>query len=62
METFVETPRFAGTCYRAANWIHVGQTQGRGKLDSLHQAPLPVKDIWLYPLDKRFRSSLCSGS
>lgn len=62
METFVETQRFAGTCYRAANWTHVGQTQGRGKLDSQHQAPLPVKDIWLYPLDKRFRSSLCSGS
>lgn len=62
MESFVETQRFSGTCYRAANWIHVGQTQGRGKLDSLHQAPLSVKDIWLYPLDKRFRSSLCSGS
>jgi len=62
METFVETQRFAGTCYRAANWTHVGQTQGRGKLDTQHQAPLPVKDIWLYPLDKRFRSSLCSGS
>ncbi len=62
METFVETQRFAGTCYRAANWTHVGQTQGRGKLDTRHQAPLPVKDIWLYPLDKRFRSSLCSGT
>lgn len=60
METFVETRRFLGTCYRAANWIPVGQTQGRGKLDSKHRTPLPVKDIWLYPLDKRFRSSLCS--
>ncbi len=60
LETFVESQRFAGTCYRAANWTHVGQTQGRGKLDSGHQAPLPVKDIWLYPLDKRFRRSLCS--
>lgn len=60
LETFVETQRFAGTCYRAANWIHVGQTKGRGKLDSSHQAPLPVKDIWLYPLDKHFRSLLSS--
>jgi len=58
LETFVETQRFAGTCYRAANWTHVGQTQGRGKLDSTHQTSLPVKDIWLYPLDKRFRRSL----
>ncbi len=60
METFVESQRFTGTCYRAANWTHVGQTQGRGKLDSQHRAPLPVKDIWLYPLHKRFRHSLCS--
>jgi len=60
LETFVETQRFAGTCYRAANWIHVGQTKGRGKLDSNHQASLPVKDIWLYPLDKHFRSFLSS--
>ena len=60
LETFVQTSRFRGTCYRAANWIHVGQTQGRGKLDSKHQAPLPVKDIWLYPLEKNFRNSLCS--
>lgn len=60
METFVETQRFAGTCYRAANWTHVGQTRGRGKLDTRHQAPLPIKDIWLYPLDKRCRRTLCS--
>jgi hypothetical protein len=45
METFVERQRFAGTCYRAANWTHVGQTRGRGKLDTRHEAPLPVKDI-----------------
>ena len=41
METFVETPRFAGTCYRAANWTPVGQTRGRGKLDTRHQTTLP---------------------
>ena len=61
METFVETPRFAGTCYRAANWIHVGQTRGRGKLDTRHQAPLPVKDIWLYPLEKSCRRTLLAS-
>jgi hypothetical protein len=60
METFVESQRFSGTCYRAANWTHVGQTRGRGKLDTRHQAPLPVKDIWLYPLDKRCRRTLSS--
>ena len=60
LETFVERQRFVGTCYRAANWIHVGQTQGRGKLDSHHQAKLAVKDIWLYPLDLDCREYLCS--
>lgn len=57
-ETFVEQRRFRGTCYRAANWTHVGQTQGRGKLDRQNLYPLPVKDIFLYPLDKHFRQTL----
>jgi Domain of unknown function (DUF4338) len=57
-ETFVETPRFTGTAYRAANWICVGQTQGRGKLDSRHQRALPRKDIYLYPLHRRWRQIL----
>lgn len=59
LETFVEAGRFEGTCYRAANWIRVGQTQGRGKLDSKHQAQLPIKDIWLYPLTRDYRKHLC---
>ena len=50
LETFCETPRFEGTCYRAANWIHLGQTQGRGKLDVRHQFPEPVKNIFVKPL------------
>jgi len=58
LETFVEQKRFRGTCYRAANWIHVGQTQGRGKLDRQNRHSLPVKDIFLYPLDKHFRQTL----
>jgi hypothetical protein len=61
LETFVERDRFRGTCYRAANWIHVGQTQGRGKLDRKKQRLLPVKDIFLYPLDRRFRRILRSA-
>jgi hypothetical protein len=59
-ETFVETPRFAGTCYKAANWVHVGQTKGRGKLDRYKTAQLARKDIWLFPLRRDFRRLLCS--
>lgn len=62
LETFVETDRFHGTCYRAANWIYVGQTQGRGKLDRKHTNSKPVKDIFLYPLDKQFRLLVCTNS
>lgn len=58
LETFIDRDRFRGTCYRAANWILVGQTQGRGKLDRKHQHALPVKDIFLFPLHKRFRQKL----
>lgn len=57
-ETFVEQNRFRGTCYRAANWIHVGQTQGRGKLDRQNRYSLPLKDIFLYPLNKLFQRTL----
>lgn len=59
VETFVETPRFRGTCYKAANWIYLGHTQGRGKLDVHHKAQLPIKSIWVYPLVKDFQSKLC---
>jgi hypothetical protein len=58
-ETFVEQERFKGTCYKAANWAHIGQTQGRGKLDRKKLKLLAVKDIWVYPLDKSFREKLC---
>jgi len=62
LETFVDQDRFRGTCYRAANWVHVGETQGRGKLDRLHQNSLPVKAVFLYPLRRDFRRRLCSPS
>ena len=60
LETFVQSDRFAGTSYRAANWTHVGQTQGRGKLDVHRTHALPRKDIWLYPLRRDFRRRLCA--
>lgn len=60
LETFVECARFRGTCYKAAGWISVGKTQGRGKKDVFNQYLLPVKDIWLLPLHRRFRSILTS--
>ena len=59
LETFVDRNRFRGTCYRAANWIHVGQTQGRGKLDRRHRGLSTIKHVYLYPLHKRFRQKLC---
>src|SRR5208283_2205450 len=52
LETFVETGRFAGTCYRAANWRAVGSTQGRGRQDRRHQHAVPVKQVFLYPLHR----------
>jgi len=60
METFVETDRFAGTCYKAANWIHVGSTKGRGKLGPSGKQSVPIKDLLLYPLRKDFRRILTS--
>lgn len=61
LETFVELPRFRGTCYRAANWSLLGETKGRGKLDVHNRALLPKKAIWVYPLIKDFREILCGG-
>lgn len=58
LETFVESQRHRGTCYRAANWIHVGQTAGRGKKCPTHRQIIPIKDIWLYPLRKDFATVL----
>jgi hypothetical protein len=56
-ETFVDS-QFAGTCYKAANWIHAGKTKGRGKYDRYNQSPGSVKAIFLYPLQKNFQEIL----
>jgi hypothetical protein len=58
LETFVQRPRFAGTCYRAANWQYLGETVGRGKCDRTHQAALPRKGVYVYPLAAGFRAAL----
>ena len=58
LETFVETDRFAGTCYKAANWVHVGTTTGRGRNDTENLAALPKKEIYMYPLVRNFREIL----
>ena len=60
LETFVERDRFAGTCYKAANWVLVGQTKGRGKLGPAGKISVPIKDLWLYPLERNFRHILTS--
>jgi len=57
-ETFVDPTRFRGTCYRAANWVLLGQTTGRGKDDMTHRANRPIKDVLGYPLHRRFRELL----
>jgi hypothetical protein len=60
LETFVHKDRFKGTCYRAANWIHVGETTGRGKLGG-NQPMLPIKHIFMYPLTRNFRTILADS-
>ncbi|MBK1724573.1 DUF4338 domain-containing protein [Thiocystis violacea] len=59
LETFVEAARFRATCYQAANWVYVGDTQGRGKLGDHRLGQVPVKTVWLYPLVADCRARLC---
>jgi hypothetical protein len=58
LETFVEQNRFKGTCYKAANWIKVGQTKGITKRGHNHLVHGKIKDVLLYPLGKNFRQKL----
>ena len=58
LETFVDRTRFEGTCYRAANWIHVGTTTGRTRNDRHGRARVARKDIYLYPLHRDFLTTL----
>jgi len=58
LETFVECDRFQGTCYKAANWIRVGVTSGMGRNCRTAVGELPLKDVFVYPLHKKFRKKL----
>jgi len=62
VETFVERPRYAGTSYRASNWVAVGTTQGRGRQDRQGECGLSRKDIYLYPLKPQARRRLGEAS
>jgi hypothetical protein len=57
LETFVDRERFVGGCYRAANWLCVGQTHGRGR-QGPHDPSTTIKDVYVYPLDPHFRQHL----
>ena len=58
LETFVDSSRFSGTCYKASNWTWVGSTVGRTRNDRRHRISTPVKDIYVYPLNRHFRQRL----
>jgi hypothetical protein len=60
VETFVDRERFAGTCYRAAGWRHLGATAGRSRNDVDNTLRVPVKDIYLLALSPEFRRRLCA--
>ena len=60
VESFVEPERFAGTCYQAANWMHVGRTTGRTRQDRWNRIHAPCKDIYLHPLHRDVPRRLCS--
>ena len=62
LETFVDRERFAGTCYRAANWVHLGQTTGRGIKDKAQGKDRHIKDVLGYPLRQDFRRKRCDGA
>lgn len=59
LETYVEQGRFLGTCYRAANWLRVGETRGRGRQDRERALAVPVKDLYVYPLRTDAKTVLC---
>lgn len=58
LETFVDKERFAGTCYKAANWVYLGDTTGRGKNDQTHKVNRSIKAVWGLPVSKQFRRHL----
>ncbi len=61
METLVDPARYRGTCYRAANWMATGMTQGRGRMDRSHRSAGVSKQIFLFPLHRHWRQRLCAA-
>ena len=59
LETFIDPERFGATCYRAANWMRLGLTSGRGHQDQTKRANRSLKELWVYPLTRDFRQRLC---
>ncbi len=60
-ETFVDLERFKGTSYKAANWLYLGKTTGRGKNDHTYKPNRSIKAVWGYPLGQNFRTKLCEA-
>jgi hypothetical protein len=58
VETFIDPERFRGTCYRAANWVLLGRTTGRGKDDLTHRQNRSIKEVFGLPLTRKFRELL----
>jgi hypothetical protein len=58
VETFVDRSRFAGTCYKAANWICIGETKGRSRQDRYHRLKTTTKDLYVYPLTADYKKRL----
>ena len=58
VETFVDTTRYIGTCYKAANWLKIGMTKGRSRQDRYGKLKVSAKDILVYPLRRDFRKLL----
>lgn len=58
LESFVDTERFRGACYQAANWICLGHSGGRGTKSKSHQPACSIKELWVYPLSRNFRQRL----
>jgi hypothetical protein len=59
LETFIDPERFGGTCYRAANWIYLGLSTGRGKEAPTKRPNRSLKQLWVRPLAADFREQLC---
>ena len=58
IETFVDTTKYVGTCYQAANWQYIGRTKGRGRFDPKHEQKQSIKDIYIYPIESDWQHTL----